>query len=260
MAERSNFWQMVDSTKPSQLRVFGEKELRDCQDYFLEIQSDSTVPTDEFITASERLTLIGTEIAIRHSDAKHQQTQRLTRWAIAVGMVSATAVIVFGIAQYVANRLPRENSPAAIETPIVATPTPTASPSPAEKAASPAAIETPIVATPTPTASPSPAEKAASPAAVASPTASPKAKPTSKKAKAKRKARRAARPMPAGRTSDEAANPPAPGGGHGQVWVNTETGVYHREGSRFYGTTRKGKYMTEQDAVQAGYKTAPKRP
>jgi hypothetical protein len=234
MAERSNFWQMVDSTKPSQLRVFGEKELRDCQDYFLEIQSDSTVPTDEFITASERLTLIGTEIAIRHSDAKHQQTQRLTRWAIAVGMVSATAVIVFGIAQYVANRLPRENSPAA--------------------------IETPIVATPTPTASPSPAEKAASPAAVASPTASPKAKPTSKKAKAKRKARRAARPMPAGRTSDEAANPPAPGGGHGQVWVNTETGVYHREGSRFYGTTRKGKYMTEQDAVQAGYKTAPKRP
>jgi len=235
---------MVDSTKPSQLRVFGEKELLDCQDYFLEIQSDSTVPTDEFITASERLTLICSEIAIRHSDAKHQQTQRLARWAIAVGMVSATAVIVFAIAQYVANRLPRENSPAAIETPTVA----------------PAPIETPIVATPTPTASPSPAEKAASPSAVASPTASPKAKPTSKKAKAKRKARRAARPMPAGRTSDEAANPPAPGGGHGQVWVNTETGVYHREGSRFYGTTRKGKYMTEQDAVQAGYKTAPKRP
>jgi hypothetical protein len=46
----------------------------------------------------------------------------------------------------------------------------------------------------------------------------------------------------------------------GQVWINTETGVYHREGSRFYGTTRKGKYMTEQDAIQAGYKPAPKRP
>jgi hypothetical protein len=244
MADRSNFWKMVDSTKPSQLRVFGEKELLDCQDYFLEIQSDSTVPTDEFITASERLTLICSEIAVRHSDAKHQQTQRLARWGIAVGMVSATAVIVFAIAQYVANRLPRENSPAAIETPTVA----------------PSPIETPIVATPTPTASPSPAEKAASPSAVASPTASPKAKPTSKKAKAKRKARQAARPTPAGRTSDEAANQPAPGGGHGQVWVNTETGVYHREGSRFYGTTRKGKYMTEQDAVQAGYKTAPKRP
>ena len=90
MADRSNFWKMVDSTKPSQLRVFGEKELRNCQDYFLEIQSDSTVPTDEFITASERLTLICSEIAIRHSDAKHQQTQRLARWAIAVGMVFTT--------------------------------------------------------------------------------------------------------------------------------------------------------------------------
>jgi hypothetical protein len=52
----------------------------------------------------------------------------------------------------------------------------------------------------------------------------------------------------------------APGGGHGQVWVNTEAGVYHREGSPFYGTTAKGKYMMEQDAIQAGYKRAPKNP
>jgi type IV secretory pathway VirB10-like protein len=111
-----------------------------------------------------------------------------------------------------------------------------------------------------PTASPSPAEKAASPSPTESPTASPKAKPTPKKAKAERKAGPAASPVPAGRTTEEAANPPAPGGGHGQVWVNTETGVYHREGSRFYGTTRKGKYMTEQDAIQAGYKRAPKGP
>jgi hypothetical protein len=111
-----------------------------------------------------------------------------------------------------------------------------------------------------PTASPSPTEKAASPSPGESPTASPKAKPTPKKAKAERKPRPAASPVPAGRTTEEAANPPAPGGGHGQVWVNTETGVYHREGSRFYGTTRKGKYMTEQDAKQAGYKPAPKGP
>ena len=107
-----------------------------------------------------------------------------------------------------------------------------------------------------PTASPSPAEKAASPSPAGSPTASPKAKPTPKKAE--RKPRPAASPVPAGRATEEAANPPALGGGHGQVWVNTETGVYHREGSRFYGTTRKGKYMTEQDAKQAGYKPAPK--
>ena len=111
-----------------------------------------------------------------------------------------------------------------------------------------------------PTASPSPAAKAASPSPAESPTASPKAKPTPKKAKAERKTRPGTSPVPAGRATEEATNPPAPGGGHGQVWVNTETGVYHREGSRFYGTTRKGKYMTEQDAIQAGYKPAPKRP
>jgi hypothetical protein len=109
-----------------------------------------------------------------------------------------------------------------------------------------------------PAASPSPAEKAASPSPGESPTASPKAKPTPKKAKPKKESP-VASPAPPARTADEAANPPAPGGGHGQVWVNPETGVYHRTGSRFYGTTRKGKYMTEQDAIQAGYKPAPKR-
>src|SRR2546421_560837 len=64
----------------------------------------------------------------------------------------------------------------------------------------------------------------------------------------------------AGRTSEKATNPEKPGGGHGLVWVNTEAGVYHREGSPFYGTTDKGRYMTEQDAIQAGYKRAPKTP
>jgi hypothetical protein len=55
-----------------------------------------------------------------------------------------------------------------------------------------------------------------------------------------------------------AANPPAPGGGHGLVWVNTETHVYHREGSRFYGTTKKGKYMTEAEAMKEGARAAAK--
>jgi hypothetical protein len=128
------------------------------------------------------------------------------------------------------------------------------SPTPAE---SPAASPSPAEST---AASPSPAEKAASPSPAESPTASPKAKPTPKTAKAERKASPAATPASAARSAEEAANPPAPGGGHGQVWVNTETGVYHRIGSAFYGTTRKGKYMTEQDAIQAGYKRAPKQP
>jgi hypothetical protein len=52
------------------------------------------------------------------------------------------------------------------------------------------------------------------------------------------------------------AKAPAPGGGHGLVWVNTETHVYHKEGSRFYGTTKKGKYVTEAEAMKEGDKAA----
>jgi hypothetical protein len=46
------------------------------------------------------------------------------------------------------------------------------------------------------------------------------------------------------------------GGGHDLVWVNTEKHVYHREDSRFYGTTKKGKYMIEREAIQTGNKAA----
>ena len=60
------------------------------------------------------------------------------------------------------------------------------------------------------------------------------------------------------RSTEAAANPPAPGGGHGLVWVNTDSHVYHREGSRFYGTTKKGKYMTEAEAVKEGDRAAGK--
>jgi hypothetical protein len=69
----------------------------------------------------------------------------------------------------------------------------------------------------------------------------------------------AASPSPAAASTSEAAtNPPAPGGGHGLVWVNTQMHVYHREGSRFYGTTKKGKYMTEAEAAKEGNRAAGK--
>jgi hypothetical protein len=37
------------------------------------------------------------------------------------------------------------------------------------------------------------------------------------------------------------------------VWVNTDSGVYHKSGSKYYGNTKQGKYMTEADAQKAGY-------
>ncbi len=146
------------------------------------------------------------------------------------------------------------------------------------QAQSPTAAESPA-------ASPSPAEKAASPSTGESPAASPKEKRGRKKAKTETAASpavsvsprkstlgdlfkprtsasaspAAASPAPAAPTTSEAAaNPPAPGGGHGLVWVNTETHIYHREGSQFYGTTKKGKYMTEAEAIKQGDRAAGK--
>ena len=40
-----------------------------------------------------------------------------------------------------------------------------------------------------------------------------------------------------------------------KVWVNLETGIYHK-GGRWYGKTKNGKFMTPDDAKKAGYKPA----
>lgn len=42
----------------------------------------------------------------------------------------------------------------------------------------------------------------------------------------------------------------------GLVWVNPKSKVFHRSGDQWYGKTKKGKYMTEAEAVKEGYHEA----
>ncbi|MBB6145831.1 hypothetical protein HNQ77_003801 [Silvibacterium bohemicum] len=46
--------------------------------------------------------------------------------------------------------------------------------------------------------------------------------------------------------------PPQPG----MVWANPNSKVYHQPASRWYGKTKDGQWMTEQEAIKAGYHAA----
>lgn len=40
------------------------------------------------------------------------------------------------------------------------------------------------------------------------------------------------------------------------VWVNTNSGVYHCPGTRWYGSTKEGKYMSQGQAQANGFRPA----
>jgi DNA uptake protein ComE-like DNA-binding protein len=67
----------------------------------------------------------------------------------------------------------------------------------------------------------------------------------------------ASKPAPASQA--QATSQPAPPA-KGVVWVNTDTKVFHREGDKWYGNTKHGKYMTEADALKAGYRETKQKP
>jgi len=82
-------------------------------------------------------------------------------------------------------------------------------------------------ATPAPAAAPAPA-----PTAAAAPAPAPKTKAMA--------------------SATGAAKTAAPGGGPGMVWVNSSSNVYHCQGTKYYGTTKAGAYMSEADAKAKG--------
>jgi hypothetical protein len=130
-----------------------------------------------------------------------------------------------------------------------------ASPSPSAEAAvtnaSPAASATPKKRSKKQaTAAASPATSPAAPASTPAPAAP---SPTAKEGMLGLFHKKNASPTPApvaNQPKAPASNPGTPG--NGQVWVNTDSHVYHKAGSRYYGKTKQGKYMSEADAIKEG--------
>ena len=70
----------------------------------------------------------------------------------------------------------------------------------------------------------------------------------------------AAPSAPAKKTAFKTRDTEAPGGGDGKVWVNSASKVYHCPGTKFYGKTKAGSYMSEADAKAAGNHPVNKKP
>ena len=106
---------------------------------------------------------------------------------------------------------------------------------------------------PTPSAS---KRKSSSAAASDAPPANPPTSSSAAPAAAPAPAPAASAPPAAAPAAAKSASQAPPPSGSGMVWVNLDSGVYHKEGTRYYGKTKNGKYMSEADAIKAGYRAA----
>ena len=102
--------------------------------------------------------------------------------------------------------------------------------------------------TPSPTPTPEKKKKSKKKTEEASPTPTPAATPEKGSTKTTPKAAPAGAPSQSEIAAAQAS---------GKVWVNLDSGVYHK-GGQWYGNTKNGKIMTEADAQKAGYREAQK--
>ena len=77
----------------------------------------------------------------------------------------------------------------------------------------------------------------------------PTPKPASDPAKSAKKAPAPVTPPPSAAEIADAKT-------KGLVWVNLSSGIYHLAGSETYGTTKRGKFMSEADAKKGNYRAA----
>ena len=113
-----------------------------------------------------------------------------------------------------------------------------------------------VAASPQPTSSASKRKSSSAAASNAPPPSNPPASSSAAPAAAPAPAPAASAPPAAAPAAAKSAPQAQPPSGSGMVWVNLDSGVYHKEGTRYYGKTKNGKYMSEPDALKAGYRAA----
>jgi hypothetical protein len=64
----------------------------------------------------------------------------------------------------------------------------------------------------------------------------------------------AQKPNPPG--TAKATQNPARGNPAAKVWANAVSRTYHCPGTRYYGKTKRGTFMTQQEAMEKGYRPA----
>jgi len=102
VADRSQFWQNVDATKPDKLSRLSVRQLRDYQNYFLEVQGDynPALPPHENTVASDRLTLLRDEIGSRRGKRRpgasvaERRHKQVIFWMKIGAAVAAVGVLV----------------------------------------------------------------------------------------------------------------------------------------------------------------------